>query len=82
MFVTLLVIMDPPGSVPVFLSLTGTYTRKARNRSADLAVLTALTVIVVFALFGQQVLQYLHVTLAAPCKSPADCSCSWSHSSC
>jgi multiple antibiotic resistance protein len=64
-FVTLLVIMDPPGSVPVFLSLTGSYTRKARNRSADLAVLTALTVIVVFALFGQQVLQYLHVTLAA-----------------
>ena len=64
-FVTLLVIMDPPGSVPVFLSLTGAHTRKARNRSADLAVLTALTVIVVFALFGQQVLQYLRVTLAA-----------------
>ncbi len=64
-FVTLLVIMDPPGSVPVFLSLTGSYARRARNRSADLAVLTALTVIVVFALFGQQVLQYLHVTLAA-----------------
>jgi multiple antibiotic resistance protein len=64
-FVTLLVIMDPPGSVPVFLSLTAAHTRKARNRSADLAVVTALTVIVSFALFGQQVLQYLHVTLAA-----------------
>src|SRR5664279_3119744 len=64
-FVTLLVIMDPPGSVPIFLSLTGAHTRKARNRSADLAVVTALTVIVSFALFGQQVLQYLHVTLAA-----------------
>jgi multiple antibiotic resistance protein len=64
-FVTLLVIMDPPGSVPVFLSLTGDYTKRARNRSADLAVLTALSVIVVFALFGQQVLQYLHVTLPA-----------------
>ncbi len=64
-FVTLLVIMDPPGSVPVFLALTGSESRKARNRNADLAVLTALTVIVVFALFGQQVLQYLHVTLAA-----------------
>jgi multiple antibiotic resistance protein len=64
-FVTLLVIMDPPGSVPVFLSLTGGHTRRARNRSADLAVVTALTVIVVFALFGQQVLEYLHVTLPA-----------------
>jgi len=64
-FVTLLVIMDPPGSVPIFLSLTGTHSRKARNRSADLAVLTALIVIVAFALFGQQVLEYLHVTLPA-----------------
>jgi MarC family membrane protein len=64
-FVTLLVIMDPPGSVPIFLSLTARATRRSRNRSADLAVLTALSVIVVFALFGQQVLQYLHVTLPA-----------------
>ena len=64
-FVTLLVIMDPPGSVPIFLSLTGTHSRKARNRSADLAVLTALIVIVAIALFGQQVLEYLHVTLPA-----------------
>ncbi len=64
-FITLLVIMDPPGSVPIFLSLTGTYSRKARRRSADLAVMVAFGVIVVFALFGQQVLQYLHVTLPA-----------------
>lgn len=48
-FVTLLVIMDPPGSVPIFLSLTGAHSRSARRRSADLAVLTAFTVIVVFA---------------------------------
>jgi len=64
-FVTLLVIMDPPGSVPVFLSLTGRHTKKARNRSADLAVITALCVIVVFALFGQRVLEYLGVTVPA-----------------
>jgi multiple antibiotic resistance protein len=64
-FVTLLVIMDPPGSVPIFLSLTGAHSRAARRRSADLAVLTAFTVIVVFALFGQQVLEYLHVTVPA-----------------
>jgi multiple antibiotic resistance protein len=64
-FVTLLVIMDPPGSVPIFLSLTGSYTKKARRHSADLAVMVAFGVIVVFALFGQQVLEYLHVTLPA-----------------
>ncbi len=64
-FVTLLVIMDPPGSVPIFLSLTGSTSRRARRRSADLAVATAAFVIVSFALFGQQVLEYLHVTLPA-----------------
>ncbi len=64
-FVTLLVIMDPPGSVPIFLALTRTLSRRSRNRNADLAVLTALAVIVSFALFGQQVLQYLHVSLPA-----------------
>ncbi|MCL6538723.1 MAG: MarC family protein, partial [Acidothermus sp.] len=64
-FVTLVVIMDPVGSIPVFLALTSAYSRQARNRSADLAVLTALTVIVVFALFGQQVLQYLQISLPA-----------------
>ncbi len=64
-FVTLLVIMDPPGSVPIFLSLTGSYSRRARRRSADLAVLVAFSVIVVFALFGQRVLEYLNVTLPA-----------------
>lgn len=64
-FVTLLVIMDPPGSIPVFLSLTGVQSRRGRRRSADLAVATAFVVIVAFALFGQQVLEYLHVTLPA-----------------
>ena len=64
-FVTLVVIMDPVGSIPVFLALTGATSRRSRNRSADIAVLTALTVIVSFALFGQQVLQFLHISLPA-----------------
>lgn len=64
-FVTLVVIMDPVGSIPVFLALTGAASRRSRNRSADIAVLTALTVIVSFALFGQQVLQFLHISLPA-----------------
>ena len=53
-FVTLLVIMDPPGSIPVFLSLTGGQSRRGRRRSADLAVATAFVVIVAFALFNLQ----------------------------
>jgi multiple antibiotic resistance protein len=64
-FVTLLVIMDPPGTVPVFLALTGTRSAKERARMARQAVLVSFGVIVGFALFGQGLLDYLHVSLPA-----------------
>ena len=65
MIVTLLVIMNPPGAVPIFLSLTGTLTHKQRIVAARRASLVALGVIVAFALFGQQILTYLHISLPA-----------------
>ena len=34
-FVTLFVIMDPPGTVPIFLGLTGAMTGRQRNRAAN-----------------------------------------------
>ncbi|SDT76169.1 MarC family protein [Actinoplanes derwentensis] len=64
-FVTLLVIVDPPGMVPVFLALTGSLPAKARNRAATQAVLLALGVIIGFAVAGQTLLDYLHVQLPA-----------------
>ncbi|MEV6298069.1 MarC family protein [Actinoplanes sp. NPDC051861] len=64
-FVTLLVIVDPPGMVPVFLALTGTLPAKARHRAGTQAVLLALGVIVGFAVAGQTLLDYLHVQLPA-----------------
>ncbi|GIF08797.1 MarC family protein [Actinoplanes siamensis] len=64
-FVTLLVIVDPPGMVPVFLALTGTLPAKARNKAGTHAVLLALGVIIGFAVAGQTLLDYLHVQLPA-----------------
>jgi multiple antibiotic resistance protein len=64
-FVTLLVIVDPPGMVPVFLALTGTLPAKERIRAGTQAVLLALGVIVIFAVAGQTLLDYLHVQLPA-----------------
>lgn len=64
-FVTLLVIMDPPGIVPVFLGLTHRRGSAEMKRLALQATLTALGVIVGFALFGQFILEYLHVSLPA-----------------
>ena len=64
-FVTLLVIMDPPGVIPVFLGLTQRRTSKERRRMAGQAVLTAFLVIVLFAVFGGAILRYLGITLPA-----------------
>jgi multiple antibiotic resistance protein len=64
-FVTLIVIMDPPGAMPIFLALTGSLTQRQKVAAARRASLVALGVISSFALFGQQILAYLHISLAA-----------------
>ena len=64
-FVTLLVITDPPGMVPIFLALTGSMPARDRNRAGWQAVALAGGVIVVFAVAGQQILRYLGIDLPA-----------------
>jgi multiple antibiotic resistance protein len=63
--VTLLVIMDPPGTIPVFLSLVGRKTRGARIRAARQAVLVSLMVITLFAVAGEAILAYLGIGIPA-----------------
>lgn len=64
-FVTLLVITDPPGMVPIFVALTGPLPARERNKAAWQAVALALGVIVVFAVAGQRILDYLGIDLPA-----------------
>jgi len=64
-FITLLVITDPPGVVPVFLGLTRDRTPPERHRLAWQAALVAFLVIVAFAVFGRSILTYLGVGLPA-----------------
>ncbi len=63
--VTLFVIVDPPGLLPVFLGLTSRLTAAERNSAATKSSLVAFGVIAAFALFGQQILTYLHVSVPA-----------------
>jgi len=63
--ITLFVIMDPPGAIPLFLSLTHGMSAMMRRRAAWQAVLVAFCVIVAFALFGREILAYLHISLPA-----------------
>lgn len=62
---TLFVIMDPIGTIPIFLSLTSGRSMAVRRRSAWQAVAVSFGVICVFAFFGQQILTYLHISLPA-----------------
>ncbi|MDX6208590.1 MAG: multiple antibiotic resistance protein [Frankiales bacterium] len=64
-FATLIVIMDPLGTIPVFLGLTTGRTPKARRRLASQAVGVALLVISLFAVLGRQILVYLGITVPA-----------------
>jgi multiple antibiotic resistance protein len=64
-FVTLLVITDPPGIVPVFLGMTRGRPAAERSRLAWQAAVVAFGVIVAFALFGRSILSYLGVGLPA-----------------
>lgn len=64
-FVTLFVIMDPPGTVPIFIALTSSMTARQRVRAARQAVTVSFFVIVAFAVFGRALLAYLHVSLPA-----------------
>src|SRR3989442_9342304 len=62
-FIALVVIMDPLGSAPIFISLTAGLTPGPRRRAALLAAGAAGGLIVVFALFGRIILDYLHVSV-------------------
>lgn len=64
-FVTLLVIMDPPGAVPIFLALVSDRTAKTRRRLAWQAAGVSLLVIATFAFFGRFILDYLNVSIQA-----------------
>lgn len=64
-FLTLFVIMDPPGLLPVFLALTGTMTTRQRRKAAIQATLTSFGVILTFLVFGQLILDFLHISLPA-----------------
>ena len=64
-FVTLFVIMDPPGATPIFLGLVGDKTPRERVRLAWQAAGVSLFVIASFALFGQFILEYMNVSIEA-----------------
>jgi multiple antibiotic resistance protein len=64
-FVTLFVIFDPPGAAPIFLGLVADRTPRDRRKLAVQAASVSLFVISFFAIFGQFILDYLHISIAS-----------------
>ncbi|AOF97495.1 MarC family protein [Sphingobium sp. RAC03] len=62
-FVTLFVVIDPPGCAPIYASLTGEASAAERRAMAIRAVGIAAAILLVFALWGKQLLGVLGIEL-------------------
>ena len=64
-FVTLFVVLDPPGCAPIYAGLTAGASPAQKRSMALKACLIAGAILLVFALFGEQLLGALHIELDA-----------------
>ncbi|AWE42147.1 MULTISPECIES: MarC family protein [unclassified Actinobaculum] len=64
-FTTLFVIADPFGNLPVFIALTSRMTPRERRTAAWQATMTSFVVLSVFGLFGNYILDVLHLSVEA-----------------
>lgn len=62
-FVTLFVVIDPPGCAPIYASMTTDANAQQRRTMAVRAVAVAGGILLVFALFGETILSALHIEL-------------------
>ncbi len=64
-FVTLIVVVDPPGVAPNFIALTSELSGAERNKILRRAILVAFGITLFFLLAGRWLLSYLGVTVDA-----------------
>jgi len=64
-FVTLFVVVNPLGAIPVFFSLTQNLPQEERRKIAAMSALTAFLTLLFFALLGQHFLSSMGITLNA-----------------
>ncbi|VEI13945.1 MarC family protein [Trueperella bialowiezensis] len=64
-FTTLLVIIDPPGNVPVFMALTRSMSKQNRKKVAFQANFIALILLLVFGFFGFHLFNWMGISASA-----------------
>ena len=62
-FITLFVVIDPPGCAPIYAGLTKGATAAQRRNMAIRACFIAAIILLIFALFGEDLLGALHIEL-------------------
>ena len=62
-FITFFVVIDPPGCAPIYASLTSSVPERDRRIMAVRAIFVAALILLVFALFGEQMLSALGISL-------------------
>ena len=62
-FITFFVVIDPPGCAPIYASLTSDAPPRDRRIMAIRAIFVAAVILLVFALFGEQMLGALGISL-------------------
>jgi multiple antibiotic resistance protein len=62
-FITMFVVIDPPGCAPIYAGLTKGATQAQRRNMAIRATVIAGAILLIFALFGEALLGALHIEL-------------------
>jgi len=64
-FIPIFVIVDSPGLVPVYLTMTEKYSNKRKKEVVNLAVIIAAGTLLAFAVFGNYIFKFLGVSINA-----------------
>ncbi|KAA2283150.1 MarC family protein [Candidatus Nitrosocosmicus sp. SS] len=63
--IALFVIIDPLGTIPIFIAITKNQTKKARKEISNTAIITAGILLFVFAIAGTQILSFFGINISS-----------------
>lgn len=61
--ISLFIVIDPVGNIPLFLTLTKNMNSNERQRAFKTAILTSMALLLVFALLGHQILLFFNISI-------------------
>jgi hypothetical protein len=62
-FVTLFIIVDPPGNVPFFIALTERFDESVRQKISKRTTIVAFLILIFTTMIGEQLLDFFHVSI-------------------